>query len=233
MQLRFRYSTDPSVEGSDPTAPPGLFVDEIALTAGESTVFTDGAETLDDAWKVGGWERAQTTGQTLPYENYYIAGYRSYVSYDKYLQTGPYNFGWASTKPDLAEHFPYQEGLLVSYWDLSQEDNNVSEHPGEGRNLYVDAHPAPLMRNDGQPWRARVQLYDAPFSKKKADSISLHWQGERNRLRGLPGNPVFDDTQNYFDPAQLDHGVKVRNAGVKIEVVKQKNTEMTVKVTTP
>ena len=69
-----------------------------------------------------------------------------------------------------AEHFALQEGLLISYWDLSQPDNNVSEHPGEGRNLYVDAHPKTLYRIDGQPWRTRIQLYDAPFSLTKPRS---------------------------------------------------------------
>ena len=43
--------------------------------------------------------------------------------YDKYLQTGPYNFGFPS-QPDWVEHFPYQNGLLVSYWDTTQSDNN-------------------------------------------------------------------------------------------------------------
>jgi hypothetical protein len=34
-----------------------------------------------------------------------IASHRSYVSYDRYLRTGPYNFGFAA-KPNWAEHFP-------------------------------------------------------------------------------------------------------------------------------
>ena len=52
------------------------------------------------------------------------------MSFDKYLQSGPYNFGYANTKPDFVEHFPYQDGLLVSYWDTSQSDNNTSAAPG-------------------------------------------------------------------------------------------------------
>ena len=52
------------------------------------------------------------------------------MSYDKTLKTGPYNFGWASTKPDWVEHFPYQNGLLIWQWDTSQPDNNVGVHPG-------------------------------------------------------------------------------------------------------
>ena len=41
------------------------------------------------------------------------------MSYDKYLKTGPYNFGYANTKPDWVDHYAYQQGLLISYWDTS------------------------------------------------------------------------------------------------------------------
>ena len=33
---------------------------------------------------------------TTYYDNYYIAGHRSYVSYDRYLKTGPYNYGFTN-----------------------------------------------------------------------------------------------------------------------------------------
>jgi immune inhibitor A len=103
----------------------------------------------------------------------------------------------------------------------------------EGLNLYVDAHPATLYQSSGVPFRARVQIYDAPFGLEKTDSITLHTNGVKTKIKKLEGNPVFDDTKNYFNPVQLDHGVKVRDAGVKIEVTKQKKDAMTIKVTTP
>ncbi len=201
------------------------------MRAGDTVVFEDGAETVDAAWAAKGFRRAQGT-QEVEYDHYYIAANRSYISYDKYLKTGPYNYGWAKTRPDYAEHFPYQEGLLVTYWDTAFDDNDVSVHPGQGRNLNVDAHPKALIRSDGKPWRTRVQLYDAPFGKKKADSITLHWEGKKQTIKGLKGNPVFDDTKNYFDPKQLDHGVKVAGAGVRIEVTKQSGASSTIRVTT-
>ncbi|GAA3622596.1 immune inhibitor A [Kineosporia mesophila] len=226
VALRFRYSTDGAVAGTDPQAPAGLFLDDIAI----GKALEDGAESGDNGWVAYGFQR--TTGtETQAYDNYYIAGYRSHVSYDRYLETGPYNFGWQSEQPDKVEHFSYQEGLLVSYWDTSQTDNNVSQHPGEGLNLNVDAHPETLYRSDGKPFRTRIQIYDAPFSLKKTDGIGLHVEGEKTKIGKRAGNPVFDDTKNYFDPVQLDHGVKVRGAGVKIEVVKQKKDAMTIKVT--
>ncbi|GLY31449.1 immune inhibitor A domain-containing protein [Kineosporia sp. NBRC 101731] len=230
VSLRFRYSTDTAAQGADDTLPAGIFLDDIKVAAGGTTVFEDGAETADNAWTASGFRR--TTGtDVVEYDHYYIAAHRSYVSYDKYLETGPYNFGWPSTKPDYVEHFPYQEGLLVTYWDTSFSDNNVSVHPGEGRNLTVDAHPAPLYQVTGTPWRTRVQLYDAPFGLKKADSLTLHVDGVKSPIKGLKGNPLFDDTKNFYDTVVPDHGVKVAKAGVKIEVQKVKGTSLTVKVT--
>ncbi|WP_285624301.1 immune inhibitor A domain-containing protein [Kineosporia sp. NBRC 101677] len=232
VQLRFRYATDPATAGNQGAGQPaGIFLDQIAVRAGDTVVFEDGAETVDAAWAAKGFRRAQGT-QEVEYDHYYIAANRSYISYDKYLKTGPYNYGWAKTRPDYAEHFPYQEGLLVTYWDTAFDDNDVSVHPGQGRNLNVDAHPKALIRSDGKPWRTRVQLYDAPFGKKKADSITLHWEGKKQTIKGLKGNPVFDDTKNYFDPKQLDHGVKVAGAGVRIEVTKQSGASSTIRVTT-
>ena len=229
VQLRFRYVTDSASQGTDPAAPSGLFIDDVAVTAGGSTVFADGAETLDPAWTAAGFTR--TTGtETSSYDNYYIAGNRSYVSFDKYLKTGPYNFGWVSTKPDFVEHFAYQTGLLISYWDTSQSDNNVSVHPGEGLNLYIDSHPETLYQLSGTPWRARIQIYDAPFGLTKADSMTLHTNGVASYIRGQAGQPVFDDTKSYFDPNLLNHGVTVRNAGVKIQVLAQNGTTTKIKI---
>ena len=122
--------------------------------------------------------------------------------------------------------------MLISYWDTSQSDNNVSEHPGEGRNLYIDAHPEPIYNLDGTPWRTRIQIYDAPFSKRKADSFTLHFDGKPSYIRGQNGQPVFDDTKNWFDPVQLDHGVKVANAGVKITVLSESGTSARVRLDT-
>ena len=77
--------------------------------------------------------------------NAYVAEFRQYVDYDNGLKTGPYNFGFLNTLPDWVEHFPYQDGLLISYWDSSFTDNNTSQHPGGGLILPIDAHPNALL----------------------------------------------------------------------------------------
>ncbi len=93
----------------------GFGVDDIAITG----LPTDGGET-DPGWTYAGFIR--TTGTvTQSFFNAYIAEYRQYVGYDKSLKTGPYNFGFLDN-PNLqnwVEHFPYQDGLLVWYYDTS------------------------------------------------------------------------------------------------------------------
>ncbi len=226
VDLRLRYTTDGGVQGNDPTLTPGMFVDDIAVTGG----FTDGAEDAPNGWTLDGFSSVGDT-ITSAYDNYYIASNRTYTSFDRYLQTGPYNFGFAS-KPDLVEHFPYQNGLLVSYWDTSQSDNNTSQHPGEGLILPVDAHPRPIARLDGGIWRPRVAGYDATFGLEKADSFTLH-QGAGDApsyVRGRAANPVFRDDVSYWDPAQPTNSVQVPDTGTSIRVLSQRGTSMAVRV---
>jgi immune inhibitor A len=221
--LRFRYQTDGAAGGM------GLFADDISLTVDGSTVFTDGAEDGVDGWTADGFT---TVGASITqdFDNYYIASYRSYTSYDKYLRTGPYNFGWANTRPDWVEHFPYQDGLLISYWDTSYGDNNESEHPGHGLVLPIDSHPQPIYRLDGNPWRGRIQTYDAPFSTEKADSFTLHNNGKASYVRGQAAQRVFDDRRSYWSAVQPTVGVKVPEAGVRIKVKAQHQSTMKIRI---
>ena len=69
-----------------------------------------------------------------------MAVWGQYDGYDASLRTA-YNFGFLNTRPDWVETYPYQNGLLVSYWDESQTDNNVGDHSCSGLILPVDAHP--------------------------------------------------------------------------------------------
>ena len=227
--LRVRYSTDGAAQGTNPNAPSGIFVDAISLTAGGTTLLADGAETPPAGWTLDGFSSVTATS-VQDYDNYYIAGYRTYVSYDKYLKTGPYNFGFLNTKPDWVEHYAYQTGLLISYWDTSQSDNNTNVHPGEGRNLYIDSRLKTLYNLDGKAWRTRIQIYDAPFSKRKADSFTLHVDGKPSYIRGQNGQPTFDDTKSWFDPNLPNHGVKVANAGVKITVLSESGASARIRV---
>ncbi|MGR6316748.1 immune inhibitor A [Micromonospora soli] len=224
VQFRFHYLTDGGLSLG------GFFGDAITVTADGQTLLSDGAENGTGDWAVKGWSIAEET-YTRDFANYYIAGNRSYVSYDKYLKTGPYYFGYLNTRPDWVDHYAYQQGLLISYWNLRWADNDTGAfgHPGEGRNLYIDAHPRPIYNLTGQPWRARVQVYDAPFSLTKADSFTLHINSQPQYIRGQAAQPLFDDTKQYWYPELPNHGVKLPAAGVKIKVLKQDGTSLKVR----
>ncbi|MEV1143997.1 immune inhibitor A domain-containing protein [Micromonospora sp. NPDC049799] len=222
VQFRFRYQTDGGVSEG------GFFGDAITVTADGQALLSDGAEAGAGDWALKGWDIVEET-YTRMFANYYIAGSRSYVSYDKYLKTGPYFFGYANTRPDWVDHYAYQEGLLISYWNLRWADNDTFEHPGEGRNLIIDAHPRPIYNLTGQPWRARVQVYDAPFSLKKADSFTLHLNSQPQYIRGQAAQPLFDDTKKYWYEELPNHGVKLPATGTKIKVLEQKGTSIKVR----
>ncbi|WP_309136327.1 immune inhibitor A domain-containing protein [Nocardioides campestrisoli] len=233
--FRARYLTDGGAQGQDPGLPwSGIFVDDIQVTAGGQTLFADGAESSPNGWTLDGFTSVGNT-ITAATDRFYLASNRAYVSYDKYLQTGPYNFSFPD-RPDFVEKFPYQNGLLVNYWDASYTDNNTSEHPGEGLVLPVDANPQVHYNLQGQAWRGRIQTYDAPFGLERSDSFYLTAGGRRSYVRGAAANPLFDDSdplryyQPFADAGQPRTGVKVAGVGVKIRVLKQDGTSMRIRV---
>ncbi|SOD86254.1 immune inhibitor A domain-containing protein [Streptomyces sp. Ag109_G2-15] len=217
IDLRFRYATDGGV------AELGFAADQITVTADGTPVFSDNAEAEDAAWTAAGFSRAGASF-TKDYKQYYIAENRQYVSYDKTLKVGPYNFGFAS-RPDWVEHYPYQNGLLIWKWDTSQADNNTNDdggHPGTGLILPIDAHPKALKWTDGTLVRNRIQAYDSPFSLYGTDGITLHKADVALKIKGSKGVSVFNDhTSTYYDPSNPTGGVKVTDTNTKITIVKE------------
>ena len=220
VTLGWRYWTDGAVNGA------GLQVDEIAVT-GQAT---DGAETAG-TWTLAGFTR---TGSQVAksYFNAYFAEYRNYRGYDDGLRTGPYNFGFGDNPAlqNWVEHFPYPEGLLVWYYDTSYPDNNVGDACAGGRcgGLYlpVDAHPGLLLRPDnGKVWRPRVQAFDSAFGVQPTPVVCLHALSQPACYGGQPGNPLFDDMQDYWVPPSpsIGHfgwsGVQVPKTGTRIRVL--------------
>ncbi|GGP59051.1 immune inhibitor A domain-containing protein [Streptomyces abikoensis] len=226
IDLRFRYATDGGTSGK------GFTADAIALTADGANVFTDGAENGDNGWTAKGFSRIGASF-SKDYPQYYIAENRQYVSYDRTLKVGPYNFGWRNTKPGWVEHYPYQNGLLIWQWDTSQVDNNVGVHPGAGRILPIDAHPAAEKWKDGSLMKNRFQAYDSTFSWYPTDGYTVHNNGVATRVKGKLGVPVFDDHKNtYYDQANPTGGVKIRDTNTRIRILTESLTgsSMTVQV---
>ena len=212
VQVRFRYQTDGAV------APKGFTADEISITAGGQQVFADGAETGSNGWASRGFSRI-TGSITRSYPHYYIAENRQYLGYDETLKTGPYSF----KNDTYAERFPYQNGLLVSYWNTFYNDNNVGQHPGSGQILPIDAHPKPLLQYNGTPWRTRLQVFDATFGKERTDQFSLSTAGGVQRFPSRWAVDTFDDRNTYWYASDPDAGVKVPNTGTTIAVESQSN----------
>ncbi|WP_381814311.1 immune inhibitor A domain-containing protein [Streptomyces nigra] len=224
IDLRFRYQTDGGV------AQKGFAADSITVTADGSAVFSDDAETADDAWAKKGFSRIGAS-ITDDYAQYYIAENRQYVSYDKTLKTGPYNFGFSTTRPDWVEHYAYQNGLLIWKWDTSQLDNNTSQHPGAGLILPVDSHPAQLKWTNGTLMRNRIQAYDSPFSTFRTDGMTLHNADVAAKIPSRPGVGVFNDrTNTYYDASNPSAGVKITDTNTKIKIVKEAKDGSTIEL---
>nr|WP_309235697.1 immune inhibitor A domain-containing protein [Streptomyces sp. TRM64462] len=211
--LRFRYRTDGGVAGR------GFAADNVTVRADGVPLFTDGAESIDPGWAARGFVRvgASVTGD---HPQYYVVENRQYVAYDRTLEAGPYNFGFTGALARRVEHFAYRPGVLIWLWDTSHRDNNVSDHPGEGLVLPVDAHPRPMRWADGTPMPNRVTPYDAAFGWRPVPGFTLHRLDEPTYIPPQPGNPVFDDRAGVYWSAENPYGsVRTADTNTRIGVV--------------
>lgn len=219
--LGFRYWTDTNTGGF------GFMVDDINITGFP----TDGAE-VDAGWTFDGFKVSNGT-ESAWFSHYYVAEFRQYYGYDRALGYA-YNFGFLDNPllGDWVEHFPYQDGLLINYWDTSQKNNQVRLHPGRGLLLTVDAHPTAMIRADGGVWRNRMQAYDATFTLQPTEAITLHWRSQPSYHPSQPGVRVFDDRNTYYDPANPWGSVIVPNTGtqIRIQSISAQGTFMQVQV---
>jgi immune inhibitor A len=230
--VRFRYHTDGAV------AEKGFRVDDIAIDG--STIGT--AETADEGWTFNGF-RTTSGSEIEKFFNAYVAENRQYDGYDASLKSA-YNFGFAGSKPDWVESYPYQNGMLVSYWNTSYTDNNVGDHPGAGLILPIDANPVLPHWSDGNLMRPRIAAYDSTFGVERSQAITVHAAGQAGRIASSPARKVFDDTKTWWfeDDAHAatgDHagryqpgwfGVDPPNTGTQIQVLDQSGGAMTVRV---
>ncbi len=238
VQVRFETVNDAAVHHL------GLLVDDVHV----GDALTAGFESDDSGWTLD--QFIVTDGEyTQQFKNYYLAENRQYVGYDTTLAQGPYNFGFGYTKPNWVEHFPYQNGLVVWYWDTAYSDNNTSQHPGAGLILPVDAHPKALKWSDtGTTLRNRYQPFDASFGLEATDPVTFHQEycaaedadgnctevkTQTSEVPSQPGVAVFDDSDPmaYYDADNPQGSVQVAGSGVKLRVVStNKNGMMNVHV---
>ncbi|MGN6089091.1 MAG: hypothetical protein ACTHNT_07370, partial [Actinomycetales bacterium] len=240
VSLSFGYMTDGGVQGQSRASAPGFAVDDITLGG-----VTDGAES-DAGWAfqpVSGTAFHVTNGtEKSSHFNAYVAESRQYVGYDANLKTGPYNFG-GTVGLDWAERFPYQNGLLVWYYDSSYSNNNVGDHPGEGQILPVDANPGVLHWQDGSVMRGRIQSYDATFGLQATPRLTLHKAGVATVIPSHRGVSTFDDSRSYWVGSDAGDAVghyqagwlSVKNphSGTKLQVLNSSTYNLDVRVTAP
>ena len=209
--IGFRYWTDSAFVGT------GFMVDDIAV----SGYPLDDAES-DTGWTFDGF-RLTTGTESGSYFNAYVAEFRQYRGYDESLATA-YGYGWYGdpTWGKYVEHFPYQCGLLISYWDTSFQNNAVYGHCLSGRCggllLPIDAHPEVMYRADGGIWPNRVQTYDSTFGLEPTDALTLHWEGDPSYHPSQPAVSLFDDNNQYWNPDNPLGGVINPNTGTQIRV---------------
>lgn len=192
VRIGFRYWTDGAV------TEPGFQADAVEIPGQPF----DGAES-SAGWTFAGF-RTTTGSETLEYFNAYVLENRQYLGYDDSLRTGPYNFGYLDTLPDYVEHFPYQDGLLISYWNSQYFDNNVGDHPGEGLILPVDAHPDFSHWADGTLMRPRILSADSTFGLDPVPSLTLHNNGVAATIPAKPAVNVFNDANDYWADCDAD-----------------------------
>src|SRR6476646_9919716 len=211
--FRFRYATDGGVHQKGP------FLDDIVVTANGAPVLTDDVENGDNGWTADGFTRmGGSTNVTVP--QFYLAENRNYGGYDATLKTGPYNFGYGSTRPDWVERFPYQNGMLVTFANGEFSDNNTSAHPGGGEVLPVDARPAPVVLNGGVLLGNRRQPFDATFGQEATDKVTFHRNGVATEVPSSPAIPTFDDSvvDRYWSADNKMNSTKVAGSGTSMTV---------------
>jgi immune inhibitor A len=210
VTLGFHYWTDANTGGF------GFMIDEINITG----LPIDGAEE-PAGWTFNGFKVSTGTESAL-FNHYYVVEYRTYKGYDSTLRVGPYQFGYLNdpARADFVDHFSYQDGMLVNYWDTSQRNNNTRTHPGQGLILPIDAHPTALIRVDSVVWRNRIQTYDSTFTLTPTDGIpNIHVNSALSSVPSLPAVSVFDDRTLYWDANNPWGSVKNPDTGTQIRII--------------
>ncbi len=190
--LRFRYETDPATLGM------GWYLDDIKITAGDQTLFSDDAEIAGSKWVNENWTR--TDGYAV-YPQYYIAEWRNAVGFDAGLVSGRYNI----------KDF----GMLLWYRNCKYTANevyyNLADGPAfgsKGACLVVESHFDPIRYagydyvNEVDNIQARIQMRDAAFGLRPTQPFHV----DERYLPGIPDEelpsepavPAFHDSLGYY-----------------------------------
>lgn len=229
-RLRFVYTTDHLVTG------PGVLIDDIQV----GTEAAEGAEHgLPPGWTATGWESGDGTVSSAA-AGYYIAERRDLSGYDEVLRAGAF-VADLRRGGDVVDHFGYEDGVLMTFWDARAADNAVSAHAGSGRLLVVDARPAALETASGGAAPPGLHPFDAPFGLSwlrgfAVDAYAVAPSGEltadRVRVRAQPPVPTFDDTDPRYASGSAG-APRLPGAGVSMTVTAETESATTVRFEPP
>lgn len=186
---------------------PGLYADDITISADGKTILSDDAEG-ESTFDLAGFTK--DSGETFS-EQYYLLEWRSHNGVDE---------GLAHIRRG-ASLMSFDQGLLVWYVDPSYGDNWTGLHPGDGFLGVVDADQHTNYWSDGTVADTRYQLNDAAFSLEKSSKMYLDFTellGVTLRDNYTKRNPLFDDSVDYSNPGLVDAGRNVPTYGLKFRV---------------
>ena len=203
VQLRFRYATDTAVTGN------GWTWSNLAIRAGNTTVFADTAATQDSGWVADGWQL--TTGSIdETAENYYMIEWREPIGFDVSMNSW-YNF----VAGNHAEFFKAYPGMLLWYYTDQFSDNWVGVHPWQGMLQIVDAKPGRIPAvgteklskyyfgvSEGLPALTRVNLADATFNlgfQASEKLTSYYGMPAKITIPAAARVAIFDDRKQWVD----------------------------------
>jgi len=190
--LRFRYRTDPATLGM------GWYLDDIKVSDGEQTLFSDDAEVAGSQWVNENWTR--TDGYAV-YPHYYIAEWRNASGFDAGLVSGRYSI----------KDF----GMLLWYRNCKYTANevyyNLADSPAfgsKGACLVVESHFDPIRFagseyvNEVANIHPRIQMRDAAFGLRATQPFHVDARLrpgiEDEELPSLPAVPAFHDSLGYY-----------------------------------
>ena len=223
VQFRFRVATDGGVSSE-------AFVDDIAVTTDGVAGTVDDVESGAGAWTAKGASPIIDGTTSKQVQDFYFAENRVYSGYDATLKTGPYNFGWGTTKPDWVERFPYQNGMLVWFANGEYGDNNTIDHPGggevlPGRRPPGAGHAQQRQRHaddDGQPSPA-VRRHLRPGEDRRGDLPPQRCRDRRPVAAGDPDVRRLATPNRYWSAANPWASTKVAGSGTTMTVTKTRD----------
>jgi len=201
--FRFWYMTDWGNQWGGP------FIDNMSVTSGADTLFSDDAEDGDGNWTYAeGWSR---NDGTEVFTHYYYLQFRNVMSsggYDSALGDSRWRFG------------PANSGLVIWYNNNHYDNNEIYSHLNDefgfgpkAKMLVVDAHPDPYRdpyyllqgyENEGANVDSRSLMRDAPFSLFDSVDFTMKptYVYEETQFEGRPGVSLFDDALGYYPGAE-------------------------------